>query len=102
MRIFNAGTNFGDCEVTLTGESFNDAYCYVDGLLLAPLFLIELLCVMDLPADQLASKGFTLGLAAAAMGAHDQGMQHRRSVDWLLTVPLLLIELLCVTDLPAN
>ena len=41
----------------------------VDWLLTIPLLLVELLCVMDLPADQLASKGFTLGLAAAAMVA---------------------------------
>ena len=52
----NAGTNVGDYELTSSGEPFNEAYRYVDWLLTVPLLLVELLCVMDLPTDQLASK----------------------------------------------
>ena len=51
FRVSNAGTNFGDYELTLTGEPFNEAYRYIDWLLTVPLLLIELLCVMDLPAN---------------------------------------------------
>ena len=51
FRISNAGTNFGDYEITLTGEPFNDAYRYVDWLLTVPLSFIELLCVIDVPDE---------------------------------------------------
>ena len=59
FRVSNAGTDLGGYEVALTGEPFNEAYRYVDWLLTVPLLLFELLCVMDLPADQLASEGLT-------------------------------------------
>ena len=53
--------------VQLTGEPFNDAYRYVDWLLTVPLLLIELILVMGLPADETASKAWSLGLASALM-----------------------------------
>ena len=51
--------------------SFLELLCVIDvhWLLKVPLSFTELLCVVDLAEDQLASKGFTVGLAAAAMVA---------------------------------
>jgi bacteriorhodopsin len=67
--VTNGGIATEDYTVTLSGEPFNDAYRYVDWLLTVPLLLIELLCVMGLPADQTASMGWKLGLSSAVMVA---------------------------------
>jgi len=80
MRIFNSwveGYKYGSVTAvngsaeigspTLTGVPFNDAYRYMDWLLTVPLLLLEILLVMKLPASQLNSKGWTLGLGAALM-----------------------------------
>ena len=53
--------------VQLTGAPFNDAYRYVDWLLTVPLLLIELILVMGLPAEETASKAWSLGVASAMM-----------------------------------
>merc|ERR1712216_1113517 len=80
MRIFNSwvgayeytaskvvGGAMGDSAPTLTGVPFNDAYRYMDWLLTVPLLLIEILLVMNLPADEQSSKCWSLGTAAALM-----------------------------------
>merc|ERR1711865_770174 len=51
----------------LTGVPFNDAYRYMDWLLTVPLLLLEILLVMKLPANQLNTKAWTLGLGSALM-----------------------------------
>jgi len=114
FNVSNAGTGFQDYEVTLTGEPFNDAYRYVDWLLTVPLLLIELLCVMDLPADELASKGFTLGVASAAMVAlgypgEIQDDNTMRFLWWALAmcpfayvVKELVVGLAAATEAPSN
>ena len=56
-------------EVILTGESFNDVYLYVDGLLIVLCCSLSCCASRTLPADQLAFKCFTLGRDAAAMVA---------------------------------
>ena len=56
-----------DYAVKLTGAPFNDAYRYVDWLLTVPLLLIELILVMGLPAEETASKAWSLGVASAMM-----------------------------------
>jgi len=76
MRIFNSWVNaysYGEKNVggvgnpVLTGVPFNDAYRYMDWLLTVPLLLIEILLVMNLPADEQSSKCWTLGTASALM-----------------------------------
>merc|ERR1740117_1463491 len=80
MRIFNSWvegykyfpttTVNGSSEIgqpQLTGVPFNDAYRYMDWLLTVPLLLLEILLVMDLPANQLNTKAWTLGLGSALM-----------------------------------
>ena len=62
---FDADKN--DYKVELTGLPFNDAYRYVDWLLTVPLLLIELILVMGLPAEETASKAWSLGVASAMM-----------------------------------
>jgi bacteriorhodopsin len=79
VRIFNSWnaafnvTNGGDASkdyvVSLSGEPFNDAYRYVDWLLTVPLLLLELICVMDLPADDAQSLGWKLGVSSGLMVA---------------------------------
>jgi len=51
----------------LTGIPFNDAYRYMDWLLTVPLLLLEILLVMKIPAAELNTKAWTLGLGAALM-----------------------------------
>jgi bacteriorhodopsin len=114
FNVSNSGTHFGAYEVSLTGEPFNDAYRYVDWLLTVPLLLIELLCVMDLPADELASKGFTLGLAAAVMvglgyPGEIQDDQSQRFIWWFMSmIPFcyvvysLVVGLEAATTAPVN
>ena len=76
FRIFNSWNDAFDVKydakandyaVQLTGAPFNDAYRYVDWLLTVPLLLIELILVMGLPAEETASKAWSLGVASAMM-----------------------------------
>ena len=76
FRIFNSWNDAFDVRfdakkddyaVQLTGAPFNDAYRYVDWLLTVPLLLIELILVMGLPAEETASKAWSLGVASAMM-----------------------------------
>jgi len=82
MRIFNSWVegykyNKGEPNVTtgsmdianptITGIPFNDAYRYMDWLLTVPLLLLEILLVMKIPAAELNTKAWTLGLGAALM-----------------------------------
>merc|ERR1711966_354691 len=50
-------------------EPFSDAYRYVDWLLTVPLLLIELILVMQLPAEESSRKMWTLGAASGFMVA---------------------------------
>merc|ERR1719395_353012 len=50
-----------------SGAPFNDAYRYVDWLLTVPLLLIELILVMQLPAEEASFKMWTLGTCSALM-----------------------------------
>merc|ERR1712194_842967 len=56
-----------DGTLEATGVPFNDAYRYMDWLLTVPLLLIEIILVMKLPADEMASQAKTLGAASALM-----------------------------------
>ena len=56
-----------DYEVSLSGAPFNDACADVHCLLTVPLLFVALLCVMDLPSDELDAKGFSFDTAAAVM-----------------------------------
>jgi bacteriorhodopsin len=78
FRIFNSWCDsfdvFYDGEldrfvVNSTGLPFNDAYRYVDWLLTVPLLLIELILVMQLPAEESSRKMWTLGAASGFMVA---------------------------------
>jgi bacteriorhodopsin len=76
FRIFNSWVDCfsvvmqGDTyKVTATGIPFNDAYRYVDWLLTVPLLLIELILVMQLPAEETSSRCWSLGTASAIMVA---------------------------------
>jgi hypothetical protein len=51
----------------LTGIPFNDAYRYMDWLLTVPLLLMEIVLVMNLPAEEANSKCWTLGVGSALM-----------------------------------
>merc|ERR1711904_329262 len=55
--------------VNSSGLPFNDAYRYVDWLLTVPLLLIELILVMQLPAEESSRKMWALGTASAFMVA---------------------------------
>lgn len=70
FRIFeswNDAYTFKDGIVLATGFAFNDAYRYVDWLLTVPLLLVELILVMRLSRDETTSKTIRLGSAAALM-----------------------------------
>jgi len=78
FRIFNSWNDsfevFYDAAleryvVNSSGQPFNDAYRYVDWLLTVPLLLIELILVMQLPAEESSRKMWTLGTASAFMVA---------------------------------
>jgi len=78
FRIFNSWCDafhvfydgeLGRFSVNSSGEPFNDAYRYVDWLLTVPLLLIELILVMQLPAEETQRKAWTLGTASAFMVA---------------------------------
>jgi len=61
------GTYMNVSDPTISGIPFNDAYRYMDWLLTVPLLLLEILLVMKIPAAEMNSKAWTLGLAAALM-----------------------------------
>ena len=95
--------------VQLTGEPFNDAYRYVDWLLTVPLLLIELILVMGLPADETASKAWSLGLASALMVClgYPGEIQDTPSGRWLwwalAMIPFLfVVGQLAVSPAPAD
>jgi len=72
VRIFNSWVDayaysVGVADPVATGIPFNDAYRYMDWLLTVPLLLIEILLVMNLGADEYASKARNLGLGSALM-----------------------------------
>jgi len=78
FRIFNSWNDafevfydaaLGRYVVNSAGIPFNDAYRYVDWLLTVPLLLIELILVMQLPAEESSRKMWTLGTASAFMVA---------------------------------
>merc|ERR1711959_554354 len=51
----------------MTGVPFNDAYRYMDWLLTVPLLLMEIVLVMNLPADESANKCWNLGVGSGLM-----------------------------------
>merc|ERR1712100_603441 len=51
----------------LTGKPFNDAYSYMDWLLTVPLLLMEIVLVMNLPAEESNKQCWRLGVFAALM-----------------------------------
>jgi len=82
IRIFNSWVeayqyplpNFGEegnatmiNDPILTGVPFNDAYRYMDWLLTVPLLLIEIVLVMNLSAEETATKSWQLGVFSALM-----------------------------------
>ena len=70
FRIFEswgAAYDVVDGTITATGESFNEAYRYVDWLLTVPLLLIELILVMGLSRSETVSRSARLGILAALM-----------------------------------
>jgi len=72
IRIFNSWVEAYEYSTnaaapTLTGVPFNDAYRYMDWLLTVPLLLLEILCVMKIPAAEFSGKAWSLGTAAALM-----------------------------------
>merc|ERR1719453_957158 len=78
FRIFNSWCDSFDVfydgkleryVVNSSGVPFNDAYRYVDWLLTVPLLLIELVLVMQLPAEEASRKMWALGTASAFMVA---------------------------------
>jgi len=84
FRIFNSWTgaydiecNFGqlangsaiaigECEGSVTGKPFNDAYRYMDWLLTVPLLLVEVVLIMNLK-EKTTMVSVKLGTAAALM-----------------------------------
>merc|ERR1712045_1054094 len=78
FRIFNSWNDAfdvkfsakeGNYAVSLTGQPFNDAYRYVDWVLIVPLLLIELILAMGLPAEETVTKSWNLGVASAIVVA---------------------------------
>jgi len=71
IRIFNSWVEAyewtSDGAVVTTGVPFNDAYRYMDWLLTVPLLLIEIILVMKLSDEEVASKSMTLGVSSALM-----------------------------------
>merc|ERR1712214_136617 len=71
IRIFNSWVDAYHYSVfkdpSLTGVPFNDAYRYMDWLLIVPLLLIEILLVMKLDAETYSSKAKTLGVGSTLM-----------------------------------
>jgi len=71
MRIFDswvaAYEHGSDGTITATNIPFNDAYRYMDWLLTVPLLLVEIVLVMNIPDDEIVSRGTTLGVLSAIM-----------------------------------
>merc|ERR1719331_1117937 len=70
IRIFNSWTEsyeFGESADGNTGNPFNDAYRYMDWLLTVPLLLIEIIFCMHLPADEMVSLAWKLGVSSGLM-----------------------------------
>merc|ERR1712238_389504 len=71
MRIFNSWVEAyewqKDGTVLATTSPFNDALRYMDWLLTVPLLLIEIILVMELPAQQSKRAATKLGVASALM-----------------------------------
>merc|ERR1712216_228021 len=67
MGINGTGSGYAIADPSMSGIPFNDAYRYMDWLLTVPLLLLEILLVMKIPAGELNSKAWTLGLSAALM-----------------------------------
>merc|ERR1719321_2584347 len=75
FRIFNSWVEaytyknlpHGATDPVKTGVPFNDAYRYMDWLLTVPMLLMEIVLVMNLPADKANSKCLTLGISSALM-----------------------------------
>jgi bacteriorhodopsin len=71
MRIFDswvaAYEHGSDGTITATNIPFNDAYRYMDWLLTVPLLLVEIVLVMNIPDDEIVSRGTTLGALSALM-----------------------------------
>merc|ERR1719238_2055407 len=67
-----------------SGAPFNDAYRYVDWLLTVPLLLIELILVMQLPAEETVKLSWNLGVASALMVAlgYPGEVQNELHVRW--------------------
>merc|ERR1740129_1916091 len=63
VRIFNSWVE----SPKLTGVPFNDAYRYMDWLLMVPLLLIEILLVMNLDDATYSCKSKALSLGSALM-----------------------------------
>jgi len=69
-RIFNsweAAYTVANGVVTATGQTFNDAYRYVDWLLTVPLLVTELILVMRLPGAETSARAGKLAFLAALM-----------------------------------
>jgi len=56
-----------ECGYTASGQYFNDAYRYMDWLLTVPLLLIEIVLVMQLPAEETFKQSALLGVSSAVM-----------------------------------
>jgi len=76
IRIFNSWTEsyeFGESadgnigNPTITGKPFNDAYRYMDWLLTVPLLLIEIIFCMHLPAEEMVTLAWKLGVSSGLM-----------------------------------
>merc|ERR1711988_1525166 len=56
-----------ECGYTASGQYFNDAYRYMDWLLTVPLLLIEIVLVMQLPAEETFKQSALLGVSSAVI-----------------------------------
>merc|ERR1719159_2153656 len=56
-----------NCGYTASGVYYNDAYRYMDWLLTVPLLLIEIVLVMQLPAEETFKQSALLGVSSAVM-----------------------------------
>ena len=104
FRIFaswEAAFTTVDGVIKPTGQSFNDAYRYVDWLLTVPLLLIELILVMRLPRDQTFRMSVKLGTLAALMVllGYPGEVATTNSGRWLWWVAAMIPFLIIVYDL---
>jgi len=56
-----------NCGYRASGQYYNDAYRYMDWLLTVPLLLIEIVLVMQLPANETLKQSVKLGVSSALM-----------------------------------